>query len=391
MISFVFSNPRHHAEILLPVVRRLQTQGQPCRVISMAELRGMTTPTWDLAGAKQHSLLPVRRPFRVPPPDTGGETNASPKRDYRGVLQNAVYRAGIGPRLRWLLRGSGAVVVPNDAAFPYLQLVRSLAERHVPFVLVQEGIRFKLPSETSTAYGKNGAASVCVWGTGSAEHFTSIGVPSRILRVTGNPRFDHLETTGCAEEGRAILAGLGVQSPPLLFLSNPIETQGYCSNAEKLELFGAFLREAIPVTKRLGVPIVVKLHSYERSSEFDAIARQLGVAITLAHDAPLFPLLATARAAVVTASTVGLEALVFGCPLAVLKVPHHDYAFEYVQRGAAIGLAIGNVARGVEELLDHRSEGRDRAATALLDRHLAFRGTANHRIGEAILSVAHAL
>lgn len=145
-----------------------------------------------------------------------------------------MYHAAIGPRLRWLLRGSRAVVVPNDAAFPYLQLVRSLAERDVPFVLVQEGIRFKLPSETATAYGKHGATKVCVWGPGSAEHFSAIGVPRETLCVTGNSRFDRLDNGLHVEEGRQILAGLHVHGAPLL--SAPAWTEAYESPALLKEL-----------------------------------------------------------------------------------------------------------------------------------------------------------
>jgi protein TonB len=68
VISFVFSNPGHHAEIMLPVVRTLQARGQPCRVVSIAEFRGMTTPKWEVNGAEVHRLMPVRRPIDPPRP-----------------------------------------------------------------------------------------------------------------------------------------------------------------------------------------------------------------------------------------------------------------------------------------------------------------------------------
>jgi len=384
VIAFVFSSPRHHAEMLLPVVRNLQTQGHACRVISIAEFRGMSTPrTWDVNGASVHRLMPVRRPIKVAPPSppSGG---ARRRVDVRGLAQHAIWTAGVGPRLRWLLRDSRAVVIPNDAAFPYLQLAQSLRARGTPFVLMQEGIRFRLPIDDKLGYGMNGADRVCVWGAGSAEYFASLGVPSSSLCVTGNPRFDRVDVERWKVEGTRVLASLGLARPPLLFLSNPIEAQGFGTLDFKLKLFATFLEEAAPTLRRRDVPIVVKLHAYEDPAGFRATAARLGVSVIVADDVPLFALLASARGAVVTASTVGLEALVFGLPLGVLQIPGHGYAFEYVQRGAAVGLEPGRIAAGVDAILDG---GPRSDAQAFVQRHLANRGLANERVAQAILSV----
>lgn len=382
VISFVFSNPRHHAEILLPVVKRLQREGNTCRVVSIAELRGLETPRWELGGAAVKKALPIPRPGRIPPPSinelSGGRTIG-----WRALAQNSAWKLALGPRLRWLLRDASCVVVPNDAAFPYLQLVRELGDRRVPVVLVQEGIRFKFPADTGSEYGKTGATRVCVWGEGSAEHFAAIGVPAQRLRVTGNPRFDAFDVAGFRAKRDATLRELGLAEPPLVFLSNPIETQGFCSAEQKLELFARFLRDAAPVAN--GVPLAVKLHSYEDPAVFARVAKDAGVAVTVVpHATSLFALLAASRAAVVLASTVGLEALVFGVPLGVLQIPGHDFAFEYVQRGAAIGIAADDIARGVRELL----AGGAPDASRFVERHLAHRGRAAEHVGDAILEAA---
>ena len=382
VISFVLSNPGHHAEIMIPVVRHLQAEGHACQVISIAELRGLVTPAWDIPGAKVRKLMPVRRPIDPPRPSIHKQR---PKIDVRGVVQQATWTFGIGPRLRWLLRGSRAVVVPNDAVFPYLQLVRSLQARQVPFVLVQEGIRFKVPVDDQVRYGKNGAKRVCVWGTGSAEYFDSIGVPTSSLCVTGNPRFDQLDAARWKAEGQTVLASLGIDKAPLLFLSNPLETLGYGTVDFELDLFATFLREVGPVLARHDLPLVVKLHSYEDPEEFRAVAARTGTPVIVATKVSLFSLLACARASVVTASTAGLEAMVFGNPLGVLQIPGHGFAFEYVDRGAAVAIAPGTIARDVEMLLSANATREDRAR-AFIERHLANRGNASERMSQAILS-----
>ncbi|MDQ3297463.1 MAG: hypothetical protein M3619_12815 [Myxococcota bacterium] len=385
MISFVFSNPRHHAEILLPVVRHLQGSGVACRVVSIAELRGLATPKWELGGAAVKKALPVPRPGRIPPP-AASELSGRRTLGWRALAHQSVWKLALGPRLRWLLRGSRCVVVPNDAAFPYLQLVRELGDRRVPVVLVQEGIRFPFPADTGSEYGKTGATRVCVWGQGSAEHFASIGVPPSHLCVTGNPRFDTFDVAGFRARREATLAELGLAQPPLVFLSNPVETQGFCSADDKLALFAKFLREAATVTN--DVPIAVKLHSYEEPAAFARAAERAGVPVTMVPASlPLFALLAVARAAVVLASTVGLEALVFGVPLGVLQIPGHDFAFEYVQRGAAIGIAANAIPDGVAALLGSAAgHGRGSTDTSrFVERHLAHRGHAAEHVGDAIL------
>ena len=65
----------------------------------------------------------------------------------RRLLQRSLRLGGLGPRLRWILRDARAVLVPNDAAFPYADFTRWLRGRRTPYLLVQEGIRFPLPGE----------------------------------------------------------------------------------------------------------------------------------------------------------------------------------------------------------------------------------------------------
>jgi hypothetical protein len=105
--------------------------------------------------------------------------------------------------------------------------------------------------------------------------------------------------------------------------------------------------------------------------------------VTAAASAPIFAAITAARAAVVLTSTVGLEALTFGLALGVLEIPGHEFAFEYVQRGAAVPIRIADIAAGVERLLA-RDDARAEAGRALVHRHLHDQGRARYNVADVI-------
>lgn len=400
MVTFVFSNPRHHLEMMVPVARCLGERAVPYRFVSLAELRGFPTPSLAerLPGADVRRAIPLhvrRDPSFGAGVGTGAGSSGGPGAMLRRLARAAVWRAGLAPRLRHLLRGTSVVVVPNDAAYPYDELAAELRRRRVPFVLLQEGIRFPLPTEDAAgnAYGAGGAAAVCAWGEASAEHFRAIGVPAGTVRVTGTPRYDDVAPAAWRDRGRALAKELGLEREPLLYLSNTIDDQGFCTTAAKMALFEGFVREAAPVLAREGRALVVKLHPREDTAAFRRAAAGFpGVPIhVLPLEAPLFAVLAMGRAAVVLASTVGLEALAFGLPLAVLAIPGHGHVFEYVARGAAIGLVPGAIAGGLERLLAAVDAPAAAAPAApFLERHLAHRGRAAARIADEIAALVTA-
>jgi hypothetical protein len=378
VVTFVFSNPRHHVDMMVPVARELSRRGTPYRFVSLAELRGFATP--DLKGqlVAPRVARAMPRIRRDPSVGAGLGTSGGTGASVRRLAKLAVWHAALGPRMRWLLRGSDVVVVPNDAAFPYGELVHEL---RVPFVLLQEGIRFPLPNEQAAGrpYGGGGAAAVCAWGEASAEHFRTVGAQ---VAITGNPRFDGVDPATWRDKGAELAKQLGVERP-LLYLSNTIDDQGFCTTEQKMQLFESFVRAAAPIA---GGPIVVKLHAREDADAFRAVAARTGATVHVLKDEPLFAVLAMGRAAVVLASTVGLEALAFGLPLAVLEIPNHGHVFEYVERGVAIPLRGDDIAGGVRDVL---ARPLDAAKTsAFLERHMAHRGHAAEQIADRITEIA---
>ena len=384
MIGLVLSNPRHHAEMMLPVACELARRGTKVRVISLAELRGFATPTWDVpVGVEVIRAVPARIRKN---PSLGAGIGVSPDDRAGSLLRRTAQLAlwsVLGTRLLWLLRSCRVVMIPNDAAYPYRDLIVRLRARRIPYVLLQEGIRFPLPAETTDPYGKSGADAVCAWGEGSAEHFRRIGVAANTIHITGNPRFDELAVESFRLQGADLLAKAGVTSAPLVYLSNPIDDQGFCSTEDKLALFRRFLIDASPELARRRVPLALKLHPREELEGFQRVAAETKASVVFLNDAPLFALLAGARAAVVLASTAGLEALVFGVPLGVMSLPDHGFVFEYVTHGAAIGILPHAISAGVAALLDGAASAQVHRE-AFIERHLATRGRATHNLASVL-------
>jgi len=393
-VAFVFSNPRHHLEMMAPVADELSRRNVRCSLVSLAELRGFDTP--EQSGARRVIPINVRRRdgHAGTKPSGAQGPAAAPSRGEPGwrrggLAKRLVWNLGLAPRLRWLLHRARVVVVPNDAVYPYIELIDQLRRRRVRTVLMQEGIRFPQPGQpesyTGPRYGTAVSSAVCAWGEGSKDFFVASSVPESRVIVTGTPRLDDLDLEVWRARGRELLTGLGLAAPPIAFLSNPIEHQGYGSHADKLALFARFLAGAAPVLKAGGIPVIVKNHMHEDPADYARIAAASPVAelVTVVETGPTFAAIAAARAVIVLTSTVGLEALTFGRPLGVLEIPGHDFAFEYVQRGAAVPIRIADVARAVEQLLSPDAARSD-AGQALVRRHLHDRGRARYNVADVI-------
>src|ERR1043166_9069716 len=207
-VVFVFSNPRHHLEMMAPVASELARRNVRCSLVSLAELRGFDTPAES--GAQRVIPINLRRRNSAAVPRAASAVRSSGSlRWSRGKLaQQLVWRLGLAPRLRWMLRGARVVVVPNDAVFPYYQLLAQLHGRGVRTVLMQEGIRFpQLESYTGPRYGGVVSSAVCAWGEGSKDFFVGFSqVPESRIAVTGAPRLDQLDVASWRPRGDELIA-----------------------------------------------------------------------------------------------------------------------------------------------------------------------------------------
>jgi hypothetical protein len=381
-IDFIISNPGHHAAMMQPVLARLKSQdGYYCRVLSLCEFRGFVSPVSQFEAADEFIAIPSRQ---IRSSSSTGKQSGSPFGRYlrQFARQLSWYLILARPFRQALTANPHLVLLPNDAAFPYDHIVRLLHERHLPFLLMQEGIRFPLPTdEGQDAYGSGGAVAIAAWGESSAAYFRAQGAPSETIHCTGNPRFDHILSTDWQSQAEELVAENGFGRTSLLFLSNPIDDQGFCTTAEKMALIDRFLSEIAPLFADPDFHLIIKLHPRESVPDFQATAATFPFhsQITVLGRAPLYPLFKLAQAAIVLASTAGLEALLFGLPLAVLEIPGVGFVHDYVSSGAALGLSWQRpLASQVNTLLDNDSANHQ-TATHYIQRNLAFRqGATDH-------------
>lgn len=396
-LGFLLTNPKHHAEMMLPVAAELRRRGHETQIVSLAELRGFSTPKTPEHEHGGEMIAAIPWQLRKSP-QVGAEFGADGA-GAKGGLRKAAQRAVLAPllpRLGWLLRGVDAVLVPNDAAYPYRDLVDALRLWRKPVALLQEGIRFPLPGEqqVGAVYGGSGLAAVCAWGEGSAEHFRNVARAARgprgaqtAVEVTGNPRFDSVDVAAWRAQGEALMRALHFGDGPFLYMSNPVDDQRFCSTAEKMQLFERFVERAAEELVRRAAPLVVKLHPREDAAAFRRVAEKLPIAVHVAEKDALFAWLAVARGAVVLASTVGLEALRFEVPLGVLPLPGHGHVFEYASRGAAVALQMDALEAGVAEIFDGAS-ARAEAAKELIERHLGAPANAAGKVADVLERIA---
>jgi hypothetical protein len=184
---------------------------------------------------------------------------------------------------------------------------------------------------------------------------------------------------------------LGVGTRNLLFLSNPIDDQGFCTTTEKIALIQRFVRECAPLFDDGEFFMILKLHGRESLQDVKAALVSVPFAsrTIVTNDAPLYPLFGLGQGAVVLASTVGLEALMFGVPLGVLAIPPWGFAFDYVSKGGANGISFdAPIAEQINALV-HPTPERQVAARKYLENALARRDGAASAIAELVIQTVH--
>jgi hypothetical protein len=389
-IDFVIMNRRHHLAMFRPVMGWLRDQGEfRLRVLSFCELRGVPTPLEDIerAGGEAGKCLPVSlsknwRPAR----EVGDNFEGRPRRWLHSLAWHALFR--------WSLfeqeSRPSLVVLPNDVAFPNYRIVRRLREDRIPFLLMQEGIRFEQPRRPpGRQYGQGGATAVAAWGSSSARYFERVGVPSDRLHLVGNPRLDELAHRDWAKAARPIAEEIDVDRETLLFVSNPIDNQGLCSTREKYRLFTDFLRAGRPFFEATSYQLIVKLHAGDSLRDYRALIAQESDPdrVKLVSDTPLYPLIHLSRGVVVMASTAGLEAMLMDRPLGVLPVPGAGYIYDYVESGAALGIDLNaHLAEQLDELISDHCANRQRRHAYIQDQIVNF-GNATEAVGELMLQL----
>lgn len=379
------SNERHHVEIMMAVIPHLLRDGAEVRIVSLCELRGILTPRERLvaAGCKVVRLFPFgirQRSSSVIDAQLLGDARS--RRLVRQIMWWGFLRYAL--RVAMLARPA-AVALPNIEAFPCREIGSWLNTRGIPFVLIQEGIRFHMPGLPAEVSDYNvGARAIAVWGKSSRDYFVRFGARPESIYCVGNPRIPVFPPVVSPHEATSqLLARAGIIEPFLLVASNPVDNLGFCSRAEKNTSWREFFESAQSTIRKHRLRVVFKLHPSESVDDARNALQGLDfgseVIVTRDGDLPFF--FSKARAVIVWASSVGLEALLHGLPLGILPVPGHGYLFDYVEKQVGIPLRPGpGIDEQIQKLLDGLSADSDQRRFQYLVDNLVVEGNAGHAI-----------
>lgn len=360
LVDFIISNPGHHAAMMKPIIVQLTEKGYRCRLLSLCEFRGLDTPIsmFDIPGVDSIRMVPFQ--FRSPTTGHRHSQNGTVS-NTRSLMRTLSWKLLLYWQFmyRWL-RKPDLIVTPNDGAFPYDEIAKLIRSKKIPFLLVQEGIKFRF-----TKYGTGNPTAAALWGEGSIPFFLHQGIPSERIFLTGNPRFDEIWIKNWRAEAEKNHLERYFDKKVLLFLSNPIDDLGVCSGEEKLNLVHSFIEGISLLFEDPNFRLIVKLHRRESVTEFQSLVSkfQFSDRITVMRHEPLYPLFFIADAAVMFASSAGLEALLFNIPLGVLELPEIGFLHDFVEKGAANGIKWENsIADQVSALLSEQGKRNEKAA-----------------------------
>lgn len=159
------------------------------------------------------------------------------------------------------------------------------------------------------------ADRVAVWSEDAVAWFTQRGTDPKQVVITGNPRLDHARS-GDRGATRQIVGGrFGINGSPNLLLA---------LSPDAAEVNPALVRVALEALEQLPASrLLVKLHPGQ--GEWGWVSGQLkssgvGDRARIARTQPLAPLLAWADLTLLHRSTVAVESLAHGTPIAVVSV-----------------------------------------------------------------------
>lgn len=391
-VDIIISNDRHHCAMARPLGRLMMDSGSyELRVLSLCEFRGITTPRdpLDHEGVSVVRLARMRRPRGLKSKSRGSKSQGRFSRVVQALAWLVLLSGNVK---RAFVSRPDLVILFNDAAYPYDRICKFLREKRIPFLLVQEGIRFEATEnavEGALNQGRGGATAIAAFGESSAEFFAKQGAPVQSIHLTGNPRFDELSSLNFQSKVGQVRRELNLGYRNLLFLSNPIEFHGYCSTEGKLGLVRDFVLAIDPLFEDEGFRLVFKLHGQENPNDFltAASASSHSSQIVMASNHDLYSLLSTSDAAVIFGTTAGLEALLLGVPLGVIEIPGVGFLHDYVREGAGIPLRWNmSMSEQVAQLLALKGHGQP-SVDRYLDRTLASRSDATARILELVNSL----
>jgi hypothetical protein len=335
-IDIVITNPNHHVLITLPIARELQKQGISVRYISLCEVRKFKTPVKLFEDTK------IRFEYfdiKLPQGKAVESKKANRLQKIKSLLLREVFWISVlRPKIsKWLLNTTHIVVL-NDTAYPSNYILKSAKRKSIISILLQEGIRFPLPVEKINNYGSTGVDYLITWGQKSVDYFKNVTHHKTNILGLGSPGFDKSLFI------QQSLDSIPQQIKRIAIFGNPIDDQAFVSSEEKIALYIDLARTLMDysATYNRELEIVFKNHPRESPEMLRSILKKNGLRHIKVYESnsDVDIVINSVDAGIVFASTVGINVILHGKKLAVVKLKHHDYLGDYVQDNVAYGLNI---------------------------------------------------
>ncbi len=335
-VDFIITNPNHHVLITLPVARKLVKRGVPTKFVSLCEVRKFNTPEQILNDVG----LPYKK-FNINVPKAKPQEGQKPSKltvMISGILRWGFWTVVLKPKLKKWFKNTTHAVMLNDTAYPGNYILRYLKQRKIKTILMQEGIRFPLPVEETKKYGGSGADVLIAWGRKSKTYFDQVVASNTEVVALGSPGYD-----------KSLYIQQSLDSIPdkirrVAIFGNPIDDQKFTTTEEKFALYIDLARTLVEYGKRhkRKLEVIFKNHPRESASYLRKILKNNDLKDVKVYDSSsdIDIIINTVDAGIVFASTVGINVIIHGKKLGVVKLKNHDYLGDYVQDSVAYGLNI---------------------------------------------------
>lgn len=185
---------------------------------------------------------------------------------------------------------------------------------------------------------------VAVWGQASQRIAINNGYSRSQVEITGQPRFDRIHSTDWTAHDQKTrdTYSIGVEERVVLYLpTKGITSQYFASTDEQIDMYEQ-LSESLQAINDAGIKsrLIIKLH---RDEDMEVFTKLVGSILPedaiVVQSAELYPLLSLAAVSITTASTAGLEALLFGTPLVILNSGNRPDFYPFSTTGPAVAAA----------------------------------------------------
>ena len=183
-----------------------------------------------------------------------------------------------------------------------------------------------------------------VWGEASKTIAISNKYNSKQICITGQPRFDIIVNKNWNHSTKKISTDLGVQveHKKIVFLpTKGITSEYFLTRDEQINIYTEMIESIERISKEVDISIdlIIKLHRDENLNTFKKVLpASLLRFVSIAQGDLLYPILNGCDLAITTASTAGLEALLFDKPLITINFGGRPDFYNYASMGAAIGV-----------------------------------------------------